>query len=205
MNKIWNLALKGLITVLPVGITIYLVYWLGTTAESLFGSVIKLVLPHEYYWPGLGLVSGFTLLILAGILVNAWLVKRIIGVGEYLLNQIPLVKSIYSSVKDFLSYFSTAMDKKKLESVVLVDFDGFHLLGFVTKDDTSGLPFSQHFSDKDNIVLVYFPMSYQVGGYTLYIAKERLKTVEMSIENAMRLALTAGLSGVQKDDAKPAR
>jgi uncharacterized membrane protein len=129
-------------------------------------------------------------------LVNAWLVKKFIEVGENLLNHIPLVKSVYSSIKDFLSYFSASLDKQKLERVVLVNFGDFQLLGFVTLDQPDKLTFSDRL--ESDTVLVYFPMSYQVGGYTLYISKNKLQSVSMSVEDAMRLTLTAGLSSTSK-------
>ena len=192
MKTLWNLSLKGLITILPIGITLYLVYWLGTTAERFVGHLLKKVIPDQYYWPGLGLISGFIILLLIGILVNAWLVKKLILMGDDMVSRIPLLKSVYNAIKDFLSYFSTSLNKQNLQHVYLADFGDFKLLGFATIDDTKQLPFSSALPQ--DAIAVYFPMSYQVGGYTMYISKKHLQPVDITIEEALRLTLTAGLS-----------
>jgi uncharacterized membrane protein len=69
--------------------------------------------------------------------------------------------------------------------------EGARAIGFVTRKDCSGLPAQVA---GPGCVAVYFPMSYQIGGYTLYLPREKLRTVDMPIEEAMRLALTAGVS-----------
>ena len=58
MRKIWNTVLKGLVAILPVGLTIYVVYWLAVTAERLFTPFIKAIIPDSLYFPGLGLLTG---------------------------------------------------------------------------------------------------------------------------------------------------
>ena len=62
MRKIWNTMLKGLVAILPIGLTVYLVYWLAVTAERVFSGTIKLLIPEGAYWPGLGLVTGLVVL-----------------------------------------------------------------------------------------------------------------------------------------------
>ena len=64
------------------------------------------------------------------------------------------------------------------------------LLGFVTLDDHRDLPFAA----PEHTVAVYFPMSYQIGGYTLFLPRARLKPLDMSMEDAMRFVVTAGMS-----------
>ena len=57
MRKIWNTMLKGLVALLPIGLTVYLVYWLAVAAERLFSRILKAFLPDALYWPGLGLLA----------------------------------------------------------------------------------------------------------------------------------------------------
>ena len=79
MNKLWNLLMKGLAAVLPIGLTIYLVIWLGTNTEAVLRDLITFVLPGVHYWPGLGLIVGFLLLLGAGLVVNAYVVRWFLG------------------------------------------------------------------------------------------------------------------------------
>ena len=53
MSQLGRIMLKGLVTILPIGLTVYFVYWLAVTAERLFSPVIRLLVPARYYWPGL--------------------------------------------------------------------------------------------------------------------------------------------------------
>ena len=77
MRRIWNTVLKGLVAILPIGLTLYIVYWLAVAAERVFSPLIRLLLPEEYYWPGLGLVAR-------GVLVG-WLVLAVwTGLGVLL-------------------------------------------------------------------------------------------------------------------------
>lgn len=191
MKSVWNILFKGLAAVLPVGITIYLVYWLGVSIEKVLRPIISFAIPENYNWPGMGLVVGLVLLFFVGLAVNAWIVQRIIKIGERLLKRIPLVKSIYSALSDFMEYFSATRQQKELKNVVLVTFNHVRLIGFITNEKVSDIA---ALASSENLVSVYLPMSYQIGGYTIYIPISQVERIDISVEDAMRLVLTAGLS-----------
>lgn len=191
MRYMSNILLKGLAAVLPVSVTIYLVYWFGVSLERVLYPVITSIIPERFYWPGMGVIAGLVLLFFIGLIVNAWLVRNLIQVGENLIERIPLIKSIYSTLRDFVEYFSTTEQRKNLKQVVLITINDMHLIGFLTADQVSDIP---QFLEAEDIVAVYLPMSYQIGGYTLYLPRAQLEPLDMSIEDAMRLVLTAGLS-----------
>jgi len=192
MQKIANILIKGIAAVLPVGLTVYLVYWLGTSIEHGLRPVITAVLPASYYVPGMGLAAGFVLLFFVGVAVNAWVVRRVLQLGERLLERIPLVKSVYGGLRDFTDYFSAAQERSDLQRVVAVAVGDIRLLGFLTSESVRDLPLP---GEGEDIVAVYFPMSYQIGGYTVYLPRSRLEMLDMPVEDAMRRVLTAGLSG----------
>jgi uncharacterized membrane protein len=188
---VWNILFKGLTAILPVGITIYLVYWLGVSIEKVLRPLILFVIPENYYWPGMGLVVGLVLLFFVGLAVNAWIVQRLIRMGERLLKRIPLVKSIYSALSDFMEYFSATRQQKDLKNVVLVTFNEARWIGFLTNEKVNEIP---ALAGSEGLVSVYLPMSYQIGGYTIYVPNSHVERIDMSVEDAMRLVLTAGLS-----------
>lgn len=192
MRYVWKNILKGLAAVLPVTLTLYLIYWLGFYIERLLQPVITRVIPEQYYLPGLGLAAGLVVLFFVGLAVNAWIVQRLIALVEALLARIPLVKSIYGSLHDFMNYFSTTEQRGGLKQVVLVSVGEARLLGFLTRekvDDIPGLGTAQ-----DDIVAVYLPLSYQIGGYTIYLPRAYVVPVDIGMEDAMRRVLTAELS-----------
>ncbi len=191
MRFISNIILKGLATILPVGLTLYLVYWFSLSMENLLRPMIKGLIPESYYIPGMGLVAGVVALFFFGLLVNAWIFQRLIRLGESILERIPLIKSVYGGLRDFMEFFSSSAQRKEMQQVVLVNVADMHLLGFITQQNVKQLPES---IDDDDLVSVYLPMSYQIGGYTVYIPRKRLTPVDISMEDAMRQILTAGLS-----------
>ena len=81
------------------------------TTEGLLSKPIKWGLGEANYWPGMGLVTGFILLFLIGLAVNAFLVRRLLGLGEDLLLRVPVVKTVYSAIRDMTRLVNT--DKKK--------------------------------------------------------------------------------------------
>lgn len=191
MHSIWNILIKGLAAILPVGLTIYLIYWLSVSIEKVLRPVLTAVVPEQYYWPGLGLVAGLVLLFFIGLAVNALIVRRLFQFGERLLEQIPLIKSIYSTLRDFMDYFSTTQQRKDLKNVVTVTIGEAQLIGFLTQEDIKDIPNTFH---SDVLVAVYLPFSYQIGGFTVYMPRSSVKSIDMSAEDAMRVIITAGLS-----------
>jgi uncharacterized membrane protein len=192
MRRLWNTFLKGLAAVLPVVLTVYVVIWLATTAESMLSGPLRLILPSAHYVPGLGLAVAFLLILAAGVLVDAYVVKRLIRFGESLLARIPIVKTIFGALKDFTRFLPADKKARDLKRVVLWRFGTARVVGFVTEDHLNPRLFGE--ISNDDIVAVYFPMSYQIGGYTLYIHKSELEETQLSVEEAMRMVLIGGVT-----------
>jgi uncharacterized membrane protein len=199
MKQVWNLVLKGLAAILPIGVTIYLVVWLGTSIESVLHDVITLVLPERHYWPGLGLLLAFVLLVGAGLIVNAYVVRWFLDQWEQFLERIPIVKTVYGAMRDLMKFLPGERKRRDLQRVVLATVGEAHLIGFVTRESVPELALG---AAGEGIVAVYFPMSYQIGGYTLYVPRERLKPLDISVEEGMRIVLTGGISG-EKEPPPP--
>jgi len=191
LRRIARTFLSGLATLLPIVVTLALVAWVIGTAEAMLGTVARWVLPGESYPRGLGLVAAIALVFAVGVLMEAVLFRRLMGWIERGLERIPLVKTVYGAVRDLMSLFSKS-GTRKFSKVVLVKFPGIdaQLIGFVTIEDFAGLPLAP---GKDRIA-VYLPMSYTIGGYTVFLSRECLTPLDMSLEDAMRFVVTAGLS-----------
>jgi uncharacterized membrane protein len=192
MRKIWNTMLKGLVALLPIGLTVYLVYWLAVATEKLFSRVLKLVIPDSAYWPGLGLVAGLIVFYLAGLAVNAYVVRRALRLSDELFARIPVVKTIYVAIRDFMTFFPSAGKGSDLKRVVLVPFGPGKAIGFVTAESSAALGVAEG----DDLVAVYLPMSYMIGGYTVFLPRELIEPTSLSVEAGMRLALMGGVQGV---------
>lgn len=201
MKTLSNVLMKGLATVLPIALTVYAIFWLLTTAESVMHRVITLLLPGSLYWPGLGIVAGLVLLFAIGSAVNAYLVRRALAVWDRFLERIPVVKTVYGAIRDMTRLLPSGDTHRDLQSVVLWRTHGAFLLGFVTRDSLPEL--AQSAGDND-LVAVYVPLSYMIGGVTLYLPRGDLVQVDMPVENAMRLAITGGMSAMTEAAAADA-
>ncbi len=191
MKYLGRIFLTGVLTVLPVLATVYLLIWLFTTAESFLGKPLQWLIPEGFYRAGMGLVVGVVVIFVVGILMRAYIVRRLFEFTEKLLLRLPLIKTIYGALRDFFGLFAGQDDQVALQ-VVTVQLPGsdMRLMGFVTRDHFSDLPGGVA---NEGDVAVYLPMSYQIGGYTVFMPRSRITPVDMSREQAMRFVLTAGL------------
>lgn len=136
------------------------------------------------------MLVGVIIVFIVGLMMNAYLVRKLFSLGEELLYRLPFIKSVYRAFRDFFDFFSP--NKEGLGQVVAVTFNGVELVGFITQEDPQRLPPS--FSENE-CVLVYLPMSYMVGGYTILVPRSDLRLLQMTRDEAMRFVLTAGITG----------
>jgi uncharacterized membrane protein len=192
MNSFGKLFLKGLAVVIPAALTIAILWWMAAGAERLMGTLLITVLPTGWYVPGMGLLSGIALVFLVGLLSHVLIFQKVFFWGEDLFNRLPLVKTIYTSIKDFIGYLNP-QNKSAMQKVVMVQLPGqeFQLMGFVTREHFDDLPFTP---SAEEPVAVYMPMSYQIGGYTLFLPRSALTPLDITFEAAMRLVITGGVT-----------
>jgi uncharacterized membrane protein len=191
-RKLRSVLLRGLVVVLPIGFTFWLLWWLGSTTEDLLRSLILLVVPEEHYVPGMGLAAAVVLLLVAGTLFNALLVQSALAAWERLMDRIPVVKTIYGASRDFMRLLPAGRKRRDLRRVVLARLGDARIIGFVTRDDASELGIVER---QEDLVAVYFPMSYQIGGYTALVPRSAVIPLDLPVESAMRMVLTGALSG----------
>lgn len=190
LKSISRILLTGFATLLPAVLTIYLLYWLAVSSERVMGGMIRWILPENYYWPGLGMLAGLIVVFIVGLMMNAYFVRRLFDLGEQILYRLPLIKTVYRALRDFFDFFSPKKDG--LGQVVAVSFNGVQLIGFITQENPQRLP--EAFREQDS-VLVYIPMSYMIGGFTVFIPRSEIRPLDMGMDEAMRFALTAGIMG----------
>ena len=185
--------LRGLATLLPVILTVYLLWWFATSMERWLGGALAYLLPEGNYPPGLGLVLGVVITFACGLLMYARLVRRLFRLWERLFERVPLIKTIYAPLRDLMRFLVQTEGERRFGQVVMVEFEQLsaRLLGFVTSEEgreVSGL-------ERDaGSVAVYLPMSYQIGGFMVLVPRSAIEPVDISVETALRLAITAGMS-----------
>ena len=192
MKQITRTFFTGLAVTLPVVATLYLLYWAVLATESTLDGLLRFVLPRDAYFPGQGLALGVVLVFLVGLLMRTWVARKLFAWTEKLLYRLPLVKTVYGALRDFTDFLSRPKTQGA-QQVVLVRLGetALRVIGFITRDDLAGLPPGM---GEPGMIMVYMPMSYQVGGYTALVPRASVQPVDMSFEEAMRFALTAWLS-----------
>ena len=105
MKRLGNIMFQGLVAMLPALLTIYILFWLISSAETVLGGMLEVLLPIGWYIPGMGLLAGLVVTFLFGLALNAFLVRRLLDLGERLADHIPLIKTLYGSLKDFIGFF----------------------------------------------------------------------------------------------------
>jgi uncharacterized membrane protein len=189
-----GIFLRGLVVVLPIALTIAVLGWFIGASENYLGEVLRFLLPELHYWPGLGIVLGVALILAVGLLVRGEIAQRLLAAADALLARIPVVKTIYLSIRDIATFMS-GDSQKGFSRVVAVQVQGMWLIGFVTTEDPKGLPAK---TVADKLIGVYLPMSYGIGGYTVYLPKAMVEPLDMSLEDGMRVTMSGGVSASLK-------
>lgn len=191
MKSFYKYFFRGLITILPVALTVYLLYiflaWMETTALWILRPLIG-----SFYIPGLGLVFGVLSILAIGYLVSKQSVRKLLSFAEFPFTNLPVVKSIYSSLKSFADYFSPS-GKQGEQSVVILRMPGhaMEIVGLITRRSFADLP--PGFLPGERVA-VYLPMGYMIGGYTVFVPADWVQPIDMSVEEAMRSSLIAWMA-----------
>ncbi len=187
---------RGLIALAPIVITVAVLVWLYDMVERLFSGIFIDLFGPKYYFSGLGVLIALVLIFFVGVIINNWLIQKMYRFFEKLLHKMPLVKTLYRSIVDLMSFFK-GNSSVSHGPVVMIDFEGWRILGLVSREGFDDLPKGIGSSEE---IAVFIPMSYQIGGLTVIVPKAKVHPVDMSIEQGLRFAATAGMPGQQSNE-----
>ena len=187
MKKIINYFLQGLLYIVPIVVTLYVVFW---TFKKIDG-----ILPFQF--PGLGVIVIIALITLIGFVGTTIISSPINAFFKRLLNKAPLLKTIYSSVKDLMSTF--VGKKKGFNQAVLIKLyenSTIERIGFITNEDLSSLGI------KSGKILVYLPHSYAFSGQLFVVDRSYITPIDKPSSEMMKLIVSGGvteLDNIKKD------
>ena len=182
MKKFINYFLQGLLYIVPITVTLYVVYW---TFQKIDG-----ILPFQF--PGLGLIIIIGLITFIGFVGSAIITSPINAFFQRLLKRAPLLQTIYSSVKDLMSTF--VGKKKAFNTPVLIkvyENSSIERIGFITNEDLSTLHI------KEGKVLVYLPHSYAFSGQLFVVERSYIKPINASSAEIMKLIVSGGVTEIE--------
>ena len=193
--------ITGVLVWLPIAVTIWAMTYIISAADRLISLLPESWQP-QHFWgfniPGLGIVAATVVLFVTGVFAANVLGRRILGAWDSLLGRIPVVKSIYSSVKK-VSESLLSDSSRSFKTPVLVPFPqpGIWTIAFVSgyiPDKLKGsLP------QDDDYISVYVPTTPNpTGGYYIMVKKSDVRELDMSVDQALKYVISLGM--VMPDD-----
>ena len=196
MKSILKNFINGILTIVPIILVIYVIYKTFLFLDGLLGNTLKPYLKEDYI-PGIGLLTTIILITVLGWLSTKYISGKIIRLIDILLDKIPVVKTIYSVIKDTVQSFLG--EKRSFSKVALVVIPGTKMrsLGFITSEQLE-----EFYSPLKDHVAVYIPQTFQVAGFTFLIPKEQVEIIDVKPEEAMKFVLSGGMTSSSKQKVK---
>lgn len=191
MSKILQNFIKGLLTIVPIILVFFVVFKIFMFLDGLLGNYLKPYLQDDYI-PGIGLLFTFVLITILGWLSTKVLAGTLFKIMDRMLDRIPLIKTIYSVIKD--TFHSFLGEKKSFSKVAIVTIPGTDVktIGFITTEELE--VFYQPLKD---YVAVYVQQTFQIAGITLLIPKNQVEIIDVKPEDAMKFILSGGMTSNQ--------
>lgn len=179
IKRHFGIFLQGLAVIIPVVLTIWVLYASVIWLDNVIRNFVSLP-PYPLF----GAVFAFACIWVVGLLMRLYLFRQLVAIAELLLNRVPLVKTLYGSVRDLMQFFGGKSGGKMQGAAVRVNIDDTtHMIGISTSEDP-----------ESGRIGVYLPLSYQIGGFLVYFPREKVVPIEnMDVESALKHVLTGGM------------
>ena len=190
MKKIINYFLQGLLYIVPISVTLYVAYWAFKKIDKIIPGLLD-KLGVDMQIPGLGLIIIIALIALIGFAGSVIISSPINAFFQRLLTKAPLLKTIYSSVKDLMSTF--VGKKKGFNQAVLIKLyenSTIERIGFITNEDLSSLGI------KSGKILVYLPHSYAFSGQLFVVDRSYITPIDKPSAEIMKLIVSGGVTEI---------
>jgi uncharacterized membrane protein len=186
MKKIFT---TGLLTILPLAITIYVFYLVFSFLDNLIGDLIQAILGYRI--PGVGFAAGLLLILLIGFIASNIIGSRLVEYSHSLLQRLPLARGIYTSARQIIDAF-TVQGKNAFQKVVLLEYPrkGLYVLGFVTGNSKGEIQEKTHASTL-NIFIPTTPNP--TSGMLILAPSHEVIELEMTVEEGMKVIISGGL------------
>ncbi|MBE0427745.1 MAG: DUF502 domain-containing protein [Nitrospirae bacterium] len=179
MNILTKYFFNGLLFLTPIIVTLYILYLIVSTVDQIFGVDI----------PGLGFLITIPLVTAIGFLVSTFLARGAARFIDRLFCRMPIVRMIYSAIKDLVNAF--VGEKKRFDRPVLVNISPestVRIIGFVTRESLENIGMADSMA-------VYIPQSYNFAGNLIVVPKEQVIPLEVESGKVMTFIVSGGVSG----------
>jgi uncharacterized membrane protein len=206
--RLRNYFLTGLVIIGPIAITLYTTWHFINVVDAWVKPYVPRIYNPESYFsfpiPGLGLLFAALGLTVIGALAANLLGRSLISAGELMLGRMPIVRNVYHGVKDvFTTVVATTNTYESVQKVVLVQFPSRDIwsLAFVTGDAAGEI--SARASGEDLISVFIVHGLLPPSGFTCFVPRKAVRPVKMSIEDAAKIILSAGMAKPEVRRTRP--
>ncbi len=179
MNTLTKYFFKGLLFLIPIVVTLYVLYLIVSTVDQIFGFEV----------PGLGFLITIVLVTTIGFFVSTFLARGAARFIDNLFSRMPIVKMIYSAIKDLVNAF--VGEKKRFNKPVLVNIlpeSTVKIVGFVTRESLDNIGMADSMA-------VYIPQSYNFAGNLIVVPKEQVIPIDIESGKVMTFIVSGGVTG----------
>ena len=183
-RKLRTQFLAGIIVIVPIGVTILIFIWIFNAIDNILQPVLRPIIGHMI--PGLGFIITIVLTYLAGVIVSNVVGKNLLLYGESLLNRVPVVRHLYTGIKQIMESFS-APGKTGFMQVVLTEFPrkGMKSIGFVTNEMPG--------KSGKKLLNVFIPTAPNpTSGFLQIVSEDEVTRTDISVEDALKMVVSAG-------------
>lgn len=197
LNELKKIFIAGLLILAPMALTLYIFYILFRFLDGLLKNVVSIFL-HQTLgisqtittYPGLGLLVLLFLILLTGFIGRNYFGRKLLDLGEFFVTKIPLINRIYIAIRE-ISEAVLSEKREVFKKAVLIEYPrkGLYTLAFFTQD-TRG-PIQE--TIPQDVVSVFVPTTPNpTSGYLLFVPKDQVTELDMSVEDAMKLVISGG-------------
>lgn len=197
-HKVRNIFLAGIFTVIPIAVTFLVLSFVFTKVEPIFQPMVIRIIDlvpflkgRVTYIPGFGIAMTVIVIFLVGLFVTNIIGQKMVKLGERILEKIPIVRSVYSSSKQFMQAASLT-SRDGFRKVILVEYPrkGLWVVGFVTCENKGE---TQLLTNED-VVNVFIPTTPNpTSGFLLLVPKKDIIPLSMTVEEGLKLVVSGGI------------
>ncbi|MDO9534487.1 MAG: DUF502 domain-containing protein [Bacillota bacterium] len=189
MKRIKHLFIAGFLTLIPIGITVYLLYYLFLIMDNFLGVYIENILGYKI--PGIGVAAVLIIIFFTGFIITNIIGVRLLSLAETLLKKLPLASKIYFASKQIVQAFSM-QGKQVFNKVALIEYPrkGLFVVGFVTGE------FQGEVQDKtaERLINVFVPTTPNpTSGMLVLVPDSDIIHLNMTVEDGLKLIISAGV------------
>ncbi len=193
VKRIWewirSTFTRGVVILVPVVITFYILNAIFVGLDRIIWPILK---TYGLDFPGLGFATIVVVILLVGLLSRNLIGNIILKGLDSLMRRLPIVRTLYSAIKEVLGAFSMGKEGKSFRSVVVVEYPrkGIYSVGFATNN----LQIHKGGKEREDVVAIYFPHPPNpTSGVLVFVPRKDVHILEMTVEEGLKLALSAGI------------